>query len=199
MMYPLHYVPADFDAIWGWETSTSQNPTSRYVCVDDRPVTFAVLGTVVHADFYDEDGTDKSLARLAIAPRWYADLAKLEALLRVTANPMKGALLNSPSSPRGQLIKEQMAPNASPPTVPFDAVFDARDAPLSAHWAMPRLHASDIEVGDQVVMECRLYRYNDTTAMPTGTWDTALELMGVTLLEKHQDMFYWNDAPTIIC
>ncbi len=63
-------------------------------------------------------------------------------------------------------------------------MYDGRSEPYGIHCNMPRILPTEIEYGDSVIVECKIIR---KWLSETGTWDTALELMGVVLLCKHKE------------
>ncbi|KAJ3559976.1 hypothetical protein NM688_g12 [Phlebia brevispora] len=188
-LQPFHYVPADFMDHWSWESTTTEKPVSRYLCVKGQPVTFDVLGTIEKLCLEDEEGRPYSVASVTIQPRWPLDAEVLYNLCCEAANPMRGSWILSP--PKSVTASKCMSVRYSVQEpwqiVPFKFIFDARDVPYGVHWSMPMLRPDDVKVGDDAVMECRIFRFRHSS-MPKDTWETGIELMALTLVETRSSL-----------
>ncbi|KAL1940342.1 hypothetical protein VTO73DRAFT_8914 [Trametes versicolor] len=165
-----------------WGKPEVDKALARYFCLYGKPLTMWILGIVETKWFHDVHGNPQDKVNIGIKTLRASDHAAAMNL-RAKSVPVK--------KPPGERVYARRfmvqwgEDDEKPHIENFNQFFDARDG-FERKSDMPRLFASQVHVGDLVLVEAALIRYK-TGQVKTHwvQWGTDFELQSVCLLGRN--------------
>ncbi|KAI9065802.1 hypothetical protein FKP32DRAFT_1602074 [Trametes sanguinea] len=152
---------------------------AKYLCLDDKPVTVWLVGSLVSKWFQNRMGEPQDTVNVAIEPLREIDLSAAITLLS-NSQPRKVPTLTRLYAKR--FMTEWSAGDAKPKVVLFDKIYDATKG-FGRKASLPPLYPSELGIGDIVLVEVAVTRYKTgTIKYRWEQWNVSFELLCISVI-----------------